>query len=98
MKTCFGAAYTWVVLHHGFHIGLDERRVTFSNSVRVSELLVRLRLVLKHLMCGHACPPTRGPAITHRSYPSCARAFLCAHTCTNIHAHRTHARSGSSPW
>ena len=32
--TCFGAAYIFTLLGDGFHIGLDEKRLVFSNTAR----------------------------------------------------------------
>ena len=33
-KTCFGAAYVFTVLSDGFRIGLHDRRLIFSNTVK----------------------------------------------------------------
>ena len=32
--TCFGEAYIFTLLGDGFHIGLDEKRLVFSNTAR----------------------------------------------------------------
>jgi hypothetical protein len=32
--TCFGAAYIFTLLSDGFHIGLEEKRLVFSNTAR----------------------------------------------------------------
>lgn len=34
-RYCFGAAYVFVLLHLGLGIGLDERRLAFTNTLPV---------------------------------------------------------------
>ena len=33
-NTCFGSAYIFTLLHDGFHIGRDEKRLVFSNTAK----------------------------------------------------------------